>query len=214
MAGDDRKQELRDQWDGMLQGIFKGTIPESAEWTDPHEIADVFNAISGSLNHSFHPGGGGEDINGAQVTREGNLEWSIHENGLETFANVVRPVKLTFWNPGKQSHEANFVLEVGALAPAGGSRDRSQLVEELTEVWPGVYEPLSSWENGESQNGDPLPQGARRLCRVVAPARFAIFGKGSLYNSFRDQGFDAYDAHHNDPLEFKKIVMSMAAIEL
>lgn len=214
MAVSDGKQELRDKWEGLLETLFKGNIPDSTEWTDPSEIAHVLNVISGTVNHVFHPGGGGEDLFEAQVTQEGNLEWSIHENGLKAFANVVRPVNLTFWNPGKQNHEANFVLEVSALEPVGRPQDRSEYYEEVTEVRFGMYEPLSSWENGQTQNGDKLPEGARRLCRAIGPARFAIFGKGSLYNSFRDQGFDAYNAHHNDPAEFKKIVESMAQVEL
>jgi hypothetical protein len=214
MAMNDGRQELRDKWEALLGDLFTDGIPDSAEWTDPNEIARVLNVISSSINHVFHPEGGGEDLVGAQITREGHLEWSIHEDGLDTFANVVTPVKLTFWNPGKQNHEANFVLEVGALKPVGRPQDRSEYLEEITEVRSGVYEPLSSWENGQTQNGDDLPAGARRLCRVIKPARFAIFGKGSLYNSFKDKGFNAYDAHHNDPAEFKKIVSSMAEVEL
>jgi hypothetical protein len=214
MAVNDGRQELRDKWEALLDILFQDGIPDSAEWTDSSEIARVLNVISSSINHVFHPEGGGEDLVGAQITREGNLEWSIHEDGLKTFANVVRPVKLTFWNPGKQNHEANFVLEVSALEPVGRPQDRSEYVEELTEIRSGVYEPLSSWENSQTQRGDDLPEGARRLCRVIKPARFAIFGKGSIYNSFKDKGFDAYQAHHNDPAEFKKIVGAMAEVDV
>ncbi len=213
MAVDDVKQRLRNQWEALLEGVFPHGIPDTAEWSDPNEIAEVLNAISSTINHVFHPEGGGEDLFGARITREGHLEWSIHENGLDTYANVVAPLKLTFWNPGKQNHEANFVLEVGLLTPVGSAHDRGEFVEEVTEIRSGVYEPLSSWDNGQTQRGEDLPTGARKLCRVIKPARFAIFGKGSLYNSFKDRSFDAYDAHHNDPVEFKKIVSALAEID-
>jgi len=214
MVLNDGKQELRDQWEALLRGLFPAGVPESFEWTEPTDIAYVLNMISSQVNHVFHPDGGGTDLIGAQITREGYLEWSIHENGLQTFANVSRPVKLTFWNPGKQNHEGNFLLEVVGLTPVGRPEDRGEYVEEVTEIYPGVYEPISSWGSGQTQSGQDLPVGARRLCRVVNSARYAVFGKGSIYNSFRDRNFDAYNAHHNDPVEFRKIVSSMAEVEL
>lgn len=213
MAVDEHKQKMREKWDALLDALFGGGVPESAEWSSPEEIADVFNAISSTINHVYHPGGGGEDLFGARITPENFLEWSVHEDGLDRFANVVQPIKLTFWNPGKQSHEANFVLEVGALTPVGSPSDRSEYTEEVTEVSAGVYEPLSSWNNGQTKRGEELPHTARKLCRVIKPARFAIFGKGSLYNLFKDQTFDAYDAHHNNPVEFAKIVSALADID-
>lgn len=210
---EDGKQELREEWENIVAALFEGTIPSAAEWTDPNEIARVLNAISSSVNHMFHPDGGGLDLMGAQISQEGNLEWATHEGGLASFAHVARPVKLTFWNPGSYAHEANFVLEVAALNPVGGEHGRGEYVEELTEVRPGTYEPLSSWDNGHSENGEPL-QGARRLCRIIKGSRFAIFGKGSIYNSFTDKGFDAYSGYHADPVKFAAIVEEMAKIKL
>ena len=210
---DDGKQELREKWEAIVAALFEGTIPEAAEWTDSNDIVRVLNAISSPVNHMFHPDGGGLDLRAAQLSREGTLEWATHEGGLKSFVHVVRPKKLTFWNPGLYKHEANFVFEVDALDPVGEEHARSEYVEELTEVRPGTYEPLSSWDNGYSENGDPL-QDARRLCRIIKDSRFAIFGKGSLYNSFTDQGFDAYSAYHNDPVKFAKIVEEMANIKL
>lgn len=214
MATDEVKKELRDKWEAVLTGLFPAGIPDFFEWTDPNDIADVLNSISTTVNHVFHPDGGGTDLFGARITGDNTLEWSIHEGGLESFAVVSRPIKLTFWNPGKQNHEANFVIEVGGLPPVGRPGDHGEYIEEVTEVYSGVYEPISSWGNGQTQNGDDLPASARRLCRVISPARYAIFGKGSLYNSYRDQTFDAYDAVHNDPVKFEKIVSSMAEVEL
>lgn len=212
MAGDG-KQELREKWEVILAALFEGTIPAAAEWTDPNEIVCVLNAISNPVNHVFHPDGGGLDLIGAQLSREGNLEWATHEGGLKSFVHVARPAKLTFWNPGPYKHEANFVLEVGTLDPVGAEHARSEYVEELTEVRPGTYEPLTSWDNGYSENGEPL-RDARRLCRIIKASRFAIFGKGSLYNSHTGGGFDAYSAYHNDPVKFAEIVEEMAKIEL
>lgn len=51
-------------------------------------------------------------------------------------------------------------------------------------------------------------------CRSERFRLQVVTGKGSLYNSFTDQGFDAYSAYHNDPVKFAKIVEEMANIKL
>jgi serine/threonine-protein kinase len=207
------KDELIAEWDNILGALFGGAIPVSAEWTVPAEIVAVLNAVSSRSNHMFYPDGGGLDLLGAQLDTEGNVEWAVDEGGLQSFVHVARPLKLTFWNPGPYGHEANFILEVDALAPVGPEASRGEYVEELTEISVGEYEPLSSWENGYSRNGEPL-DGARRVVRTIKAARYAIFGKGSLYNSHRSTNFDAYNAVHNDQVKFTRTVEDMAQVEM
>jgi hypothetical protein len=207
------KDESIAEWDRILGALFDGAIPVNAEWTAPAEIVAVLNAVSSRSNHMFYPDGGGMDLLGAQLDTEGNIEWAVDEGGLQSFVHVARPLKLTFWNPGPYGHEANFIFEVDALAPVGPETSRGEYVEELTEISAGEYEPLSSWENGHSRNGEPLDR-ARRVVRTIKAARYAIFGKGSLYNRHTSTGFDAYSAVHNNPGNFARIVEDMAQIEL
>lgn len=214
LAIDPAKKEMLDKWDEKLKTVFSGAVPTDAQWTDPAEIQGVLETVIGRDMHIFLPGGGGEELVSSRVTSDGLIEWSGDNDSLDRYAFVVKPSKLVFWNPGDQTHEANFVLEVGALRPECPNKYVTEEgVEEIVELKKGVYAPRSAWDAGEYK-GQELPDSARLLSRATKPARFAIFSKGSLYNSHRDRQFDAYSAHHNDPIEFKKIVIEMASIEL
>lgn len=210
MEQDAFKKVMQAHWSGQLSTLFDGTIPSSAEWTNPDDIQRVLSTITGPTNLVFYPDGGAEGMQDCWVTEEGYLEWSFHPGGLAKIAKVVRPLKLTFWNPGGHQHEANFVLEVAGLAPVGRLKDRTGVFEEVVELANGTYEPLSSWHNSQCQSGQDLPQGARRLTRTIKPARYAIFGKGSRYNRYHLNQFDAYHGLHNDPAKFITVVEEMA----
>jgi hypothetical protein len=201
---DDGNEHLRQEWTALCQSLFNGSVPASQEWTRLVDIVAVMNAISSPANHMFYPDGGGLDLRGAQLNRKGELEWTTHENGLDKFVHVAAPIKLTFWNPGPFDHEANFMLEIGASQLKGDYVGHAGHAEELAELSDGSYAPRSAWDEG---------QGVRLVIRYVRPSRFAIFGKGSVYNSYRSKGFDAYDALHNDPVSFEKTVLEMAKIE-
>ena len=210
----DHKKEMVIKWEKKLSALFGSEIPTDAEWNVPADIARVFQAMQGSDAHIFLPGSGSEELQSSRVTAEGLLEWSGDDDSLDRYAFVVKPVRLTFWNPGSQTHEANFVLEVGAMptgCPSGYATEVG--VEECVELSKGNFVPRAAWDSGE-YNGKDLPTSARLVCRATRPARFALFGKGSLYNSFRDRDFDASMDHHTDPVEFAKIVSEMASIEI
>ena len=204
---DDGKSELRQTWAEVVSGVFNGAVPAKAEWTNPTDIVLVLNAISTPVNHMFYPEGGGMDIRGARLNSKGELEWAVEEGRLDSYAHIAIPLKLAFWNPGSYGHEANFVLECGPLKPQGDYAGHSGYAEELTELSNGSFESRSTWDEG-------APEGARLVTRYVRPGRFVIFGKGSIYNSFQDRGFDAYDAFHNDAGKFEKVVEEMANIKL
>ena len=187
---DDGKSELRQTWAEVVSGVFNGAVPAKAEWTNPTDIVLVLNAISTPVNHMFYPEGGGMDIRGARLNSKGELEWAVEEGRLDSYG-----------------HEANFVLECGPLKPQGDYAGHSGYAEELTELSNGSFESRSTWDEG-------APEGARLVTRYVRSGRFVIFGKGSIYNSFQDRGFDAYDAFHNDAGKFEKVVEEMANIKL
>lgn len=202
---DDGNRDLRLEWATLVNGLFNGSVPTNAEWTAPADIVNVLNAISSAVNHMFYPDGGGMDIRGARLNGKGELEWATDDHGLDSFVHVAVPVKITFWNPGPTDHEANFMLEVGALLQEGDYVGHDGYAEELAEFSDGTFAPRSAWDDG---------QGTRLVIRYVRPGRFAIFGKGSLYNSYRGNGFDAYNAVHNDVIEFEKAVSEMAKVDL
>lgn len=203
---DEGKAELRQTWADLVKAVFNDAVPAKAEWTNPKDIVAVLNAISSPAGHMFYPDGGGMDLRGGQLNSKGELEWAVEEGRLGTYAHIANPLKLTFWNPGPFDHEANFILEVGALDQQGEHASHKGYAEELTELSDGTFDPRSTWDEGDRE-------GARLVIRYVKPGRFAIFGKGSIYNSFRDKQFDAYDAFHNDPDAFEMAVSEMAKID-
>ncbi|MDH4602347.1 hypothetical protein [Pseudomonas syringae] len=208
------RRRLLDIWESKLTQLFNGAIPEHAEWEAPLDIGRVLQAISGNDTHVYLPGGGGEDLAQCRTTNDQLLEWSPEKDRLDSYAHVVSPQKLTFWNPGLSGHEANFVLELSALRPVLPNQSRSKDgVEEVVELRPGQYAPRSAWDNSEF-NGNPLPSGSRLVVRFTAPGRLAVFSKGSVYNRYSDTSFDGYNGHHNNPDEFKNIVEEFSKVEL
>lgn len=95
--------------------------------------------------------------------------------------------------------------------PAGYTNDAG--VEERVELSKGRYAPRSALDNSEYQ-GKALPTSACLVIRATKQARYALFGKGSIYNQLKDRSFDAYSAFHNDPAAFEKIVADMASVEV
>lgn len=204
-------RDLQTLWDDQLKALFNGAVPEHAEWRG-EDIPVVLNAIAGDYNHAFLPTGGGLDLNGARSMPGGLLEWTTDENGFEDVVQVCRPKRLVFWNPGNTTRDANFILEVEALDPvAPDHNEHVGIEEEVTELEPGSYEPGYVYHSGQYQ-GEDLPRGTRLLIRTIKDARYAIFGKGSLYNSYRRGNFDAYNAYHNDKAQFESIVSTMAKV--
>lgn len=204
-------QELKTEWEEKLNALFAGPPPSTAKWTTPSEVARVLSIIAGKTNHVFFPDHGGQDLGACRLTPEGLLEWSTREDGLEDMAYVCRPLQLIFWKPGATTREANFILECGALDSKLESTPADAVCEETAELTPGDYVPRHHLDHGEYQ-GQPLPDTTRSVVRYLKPCRFAIFGKGSIYNQHRGGGFDAYDAVHNDEAKFKAIVEEMAQV--
>jgi len=211
MQLDEPQRKFLLQWEDQLQSIFGSSAPERAEWTALGDIEQVMGKLSRAATHMFLPTGGGEDLEDCRAN-DGLIEWTSEADRLDYYASAARPVRLSFWNPGKQTHEAHFILECGALGPVIEAEYRTDDREEIVELAPDDYAPRSAWDAGEYR-GESLPDTARLLTRYIKPARFAIFSKGSIYNLYRGDGFDAYMAVHNDPAAFGKIVSDMAQLE-
>lgn len=205
------EKELQADWDHQLNIIFAGPPPGSAQWTVPNNIVRALNVIAGKTNHVFLPDHGGQDLGACRATADGLMEWTIRNDGFDDMAYLCRPLTLTFWKPGATTRDANFILECGAMESVLDETPSDAFSEETAELVPGEYVPRYHLDQGEYQ-GQPLPETTRLVIRYLKPGRFAIFGKGSIYNQFRGGGFDAYDAVHNDEATFKRIVEDMAQV--
>lgn len=158
------KKEMVIKWEAKLSALFSGAIPDSAEWTSPEAIARVFQAMQGRDAHIFLPGSGSEEIQSSRATADGLLEWSGEDDSLDRYAYVVKPVRLVFWNPGDHTHEANFILEVGAMPAVCPTGYASEVgVEECVELSKGMYAARTAWDENE-YNGKDLPASARLVC--------------------------------------------------
>jgi len=208
------QKELIDSWEAKLSALFDGEIPADAEWYGANEIAGVFDAMLGNEGHILLPTGGDEDLRSVRASKDGLLEWSGDDDSLDKYARVVKPVRLVFSNPGNQTHEAHFILEVDAMPAAlHDGYANADGIEECVELAKGSYAPRSAWDNNEFQ-GKPLPESARLVIRATKPGRYALFGRGAIYCKIRDSTFDAYSAFHNDAAQFEMMVAKMAAIEI
>lgn len=205
-----RDRKLLDLWESKLSDLFGGAIPAKKEWTDSEEVARVLKAMRGEDTYFFQPGDGGLEMLDSRATSDGLVEWTDETSSLDEFAFVVRPVRLVFWNPGNQTHEANFILEVDAQAPGcpTGEMTNHVGIEQCMELAKGSYAPLSAGHE-RAYFGKSFPAAARVVRRATRPARFALFSKGSLYYRY-----DGHKALHNDHVQFEDLVSQFAAIEI
>lgn len=209
----DLVKKQQDEWNEQLISIFGKDIPTRKEWVDPQSIARILSKVKGGACHAFYPDYGGMDFRWCNLNENNELEISSDDDG-KGIVTVISPKRLIFWNPGEQTHEANFIIETNKLNKLEGELGKNEIVENVVEVGDKQYEPGFVWEYGELRNGNPLPSNARLLKRYLEEVRFAIFGRGSIYNQPGIVGFDAYSAHHNDPEKFERIVSEMAKLSM
>src|SRR5262249_4619412 len=75
-----RETSLTD-WHMFQEHLFPRLIPERAEWRGLSDIVTILNLLGqhAELNHTFHPDGGGLDLQGAATSaEEGCLELRFH----------------------------------------------------------------------------------------------------------------------------------------
>lgn len=192
-SADYRQTSLTD-WRLFQEHIFPRLIPERAEWRGLSDMITVLNLLGqhAELNHTFHPDGGGLDLQGAAASAEdGCLELRFHPR----IAVVIRPLSFHFESFPGFDDWAYFRLETAELAPSGVYRNLQGTYEELLELSPGRYLSRDLWERGFLEDPEtgtelPFPQSARVVSRQFRGA-FVVFAKASVYNEI-----DPYQGHH------------------
>lgn len=220
-------------WRELFADLFPLAIPRQASWTNLEQIVAVLDRLgkSESLNHTFFPGGGGNDLDSARLSDEpGCVEMSLMR------AHILKPLKLMFESFDNDPDWNYFRLEAAPLDPcpefsppveeeerSEEERDEEETDipqssavtetydEEGVEIAPGKYAPLDCWNYGEFE-GEELPETARPIVRWLRGA-FVIFSKTSFYN-FAPGKLDAYDGRHNTMTaeEFREHIEQMRSI--
>jgi serine/threonine-protein kinase len=189
MMNDFHKRNLK-EWIDIQTRIFPRGFPQRVVWTGIDEICAILKLVAGtgSLNHTFLPSGGGQDLTEVALTSEPGLI------RLKLGTNVVfKPKSLSFESFGPGSPWNYFRLEAEEIPPSGTPGAvvmPGEIDELLCELTPGTYISPYAWENGEYL-GRPLPHDAEPVTRTLKGA-FMLVAKRSWYN------LDAttYDARH------------------
>ncbi len=189
------------EWFEIQSSLFPLGSPEQASWTNSDSIIMVIKELSKSksLNHMFFPDGGGHTVIDASKAHESGFI-ALHVS--EKMVELIKPKKLTYESFGFDPSWDYFRLEADNVEPLeiSNSIGYDNIAQELTEVYPGVYDNLSAWEYNEYE-GKSLPDSARRVKRFLNGS-FVFFCTESIYNQIRGK-YDAYDAGHNKMTEFE-----------
>lgn len=184
------------RWEKFIKWLFNEKIPDYIEWDAEEQIIEILNKFEKGQNHTFLPGGGGLDLDGAVRSKEKGCIELI----LDGTNSIVKPKVLSFHSFGKYLEWAYFRLDCEALEPSGiyddtyYKNDEFYLpYEELTEVGSGEYKDRYYIEELIELNGyDNIPKNIKLVTRYMDGA-FVIFAKGSTYNRISS----TYDARHN-----------------
>ena len=136
---------------------------------------------------------------------EGMIQLRIDEKMFELCA----PARLIFEPYLGKPEWSYFRLELRQVQSVEDPDSRFEdTSEEVTEIQPGCYVPLTSWFEGV-HNGQLLPDSARRVTRFSGGS-IVLFSTTSPYN----QDTDAYDARHNlvSTDEFRAYIHDNAAL--
>jgi serine/threonine protein kinase len=191
------------EWSAVRETLFNGYEPENARWNNPDKIANVLNLLGKypSLNHTFFPSGGGNDLTTVKLAAEqGCLE--MH---FDSSVAIAKPSELIMENIDDDPSWSYFRLELEQLQESGHSSVYNGK-EYITEHIPGNY---ISWEYGNYghyEDGTSLQKTARLVDRYLCGV-FVIFSKSSLYNKI----IGTYDARHNkmNSTEFRNYIIQM-----
>lgn len=160
------------QWAGAEALTF--SVPFTRmEWTDPIAIVEVVKILSRreSLNHFFFPGGGGMDIDDAELTEGGAGILLWHGEGMAT---VINPIRLTLERLDAGPRASYATLDSAAFEPFG-VWEKDEWSEELLRYDEYNYTALPS-------DDAPWPGNVARVSRYFKPGMFIIAPKGGIYN--------------------------------
>lgn len=183
-------------WEQFIKRLFNDKIPKCFEWSSEERIIEILNKFESGQNHTFLPGGGGLDLDGAVRSREKGCIELI----LDGTRSIIKPKVLSFHSFGEYFEWAYFRLDCEDLDPSGVYDDTYYIndefylpYEELTEVGDGVYKDRYYIEELiESKGYESIPKDIKLVTRYMNGA-FVIFAKGSTYNGISS----TYDGRHN-----------------
>lgn len=203
----DWKKQTEKEWNYIINDIAPYK-PETVEWTDYKQIANVLNIISKtySLNHMFMPSGGGMDLIGCNVSnRKGFIE--LNEGGI---IKLVKPKKLYMEIIGE--YEWNyFYLQTEEIPLTGiyNYEDKSLdkvYYEPVLELGPNEYI-NNNYNNYGEYNGKKLPEKVRSIL-IGIKGDYVIFPKNSFYN-LNIKSYSAIQTRYKTPENFKKFIIDI-----
>jgi hypothetical protein len=193
-------------WKRLLDELFPLNLPTRAYWTEPTDIIKVLNHIGSvnSSNYTFFANGGGLVLTGA---KPGNEPGTI-ELQFQGAVRVCKPDYLLFEGQpvGNDYQWSYFRLEEVELLPTGighVSTNNHGQEERLTELTPGQYDTLDTWEY-RADREQQLPSSARVVARVLKGS-MVIFQKSSEYY-VNGRGTDSGLHAGYDPDQFKHLI--------
>ena len=194
------------QWKFIQNTLFGKIVPDSAKWSSIDDIITVLNFLGRMPdNHMFIPSGGGEDFESAEKAGEDGCIC------IRTLGNVIiKPKCLYVENIQKDYIWSYFRLELDELKPIY-ENDDSKILENLTEDVSGHYISWKCGNYGYYEDGTPLPNGYRLVCRYLKGS-FVIFAKSSIYNDISG----TYDARHSKMTseEFRNYILNLRRCSL
>ena len=195
----DFEKRSKSEWKDIQKTLFPSAMPRTVIWQNVIDTITVLNIISehGRVNHTFLPGGGGLDLEGAKLSfEEGCVELTFNEQAF-----IVRPTKLTFECFEGDSDWNYFRLDTEGLEIIG-KHEYERIEEALTEIEPCIYSDYQCWEYDDF-DGERLPDSARPVVRI-AKGSFLICLRTGMYNKISG----TYDGRHNkiDADEFRNYI--------
>jgi hypothetical protein len=183
--GDEFREKILIEWEGVLREIFKGPIPEHRTWTDKKEIvrALYFLGRNPNLNQTYLPEGCRLHLKRGEDSSEPDC---LDLHFVDHPVCIVKPRVLIFQSFEKSYEWAYFRLETKELEPSGWYENLTGIKEELTEISPGDYADRKYWDLGSYEYDEtgreiPLSSRARIVLRYFSGS-FVIFAKGSGFN--------------------------------
>lgn len=206
MPGSDFLAENEKEWLGVQKSIFPSTVPTQAIWESKYDIIDLLtNLARPNLLHGYLARGGGHDLSGAKESYEDGLTEVVL--GESSYLCKIKALHLeTFTDMKNMSYLRIVVDEIGPTGKSGSIREN---VEVLTELYPLEYADVDLFERNSFENGEDLPQSARRVFRILK-GDVCIFSKSSIYNQISS----TYDGRHAkmNPREFRLYVKDLINI--
>lgn len=205
----------RSSWLALLDALFPGGIPPSAEWSDLSSIRSILNQIAPHPHQFFYPVGGSQEFQRADKAAEtGCLALVLHAGEAE----LLKPRTLVFDSMEGDPSWAYFLLELAPLEPTPIYSDPEGLRalghEELVEIRPGQYRDRVVIDQGFldwDEHGDPvpLPAGTRIVDRWLS-GFLVIADKYGPYNLESEQFDAAGDEHYaRRPAEFSNHIRQL-----